>query len=294
MQCPPETSRAVCGNGTSRSARYTLAKWPSRWLTPTTGTPQPSASALAVAMPTSSAPTRPGPDVTATASRSGPATPASSNAFATTAEIVSVWARLASSGTTPPKTACRSIWLATTEERTASVSSTTAAAVSSHDVSMANSSGLTAPAPVSPLSLYLRLSPRHRPGTVPATGSAPTTVTGTAPASTASTSAHAMAPSRSSTGVAPDTLTSVDGTSVSGPPSTIRSDRAAQGLRHVLGPARRRRAVRVGARDEERARLGQQRPQERRGRGCAPPPRSARPAIRAGGRRRPPRTRRRA
>ena len=72
---------------------------------------------------------QPRTDVTATASRSRPATPASSNAFATTPGIGPVWARLASSGTTPPKTACRSFSLATTEERTTSASSTTAAAV---------------------------------------------------------------------------------------------------------------------------------------------------------------------
>ena len=60
--------------------------------------------------------------------------------------IVSTWARLASSGTTPPNAACRSIWLATTDERTARSSSTTAAAVSSHDVSMASRQpGVTAP-----------------------------------------------------------------------------------------------------------------------------------------------------
>jgi hypothetical protein len=118
MQCPPETSSAVWGNGTSPPARKTLARCPSRWFTLTRGTPQPRASDLAVAIPTSSAPTSPGPDVTATALRSGPVTPASARACSTMEVIISTWARLASSGTTPPKAACRSIWLATTDDRT--------------------------------------------------------------------------------------------------------------------------------------------------------------------------------
>ena len=83
--------------------------------------PSPDPAPWPSRCPTSSAPTSPGPDVTATASRSGPATPASSSARATIGVMVSVWARLASSGTTPPKLACRSTWLATTEERTSSV-----------------------------------------------------------------------------------------------------------------------------------------------------------------------------
>ena len=55
--------------------------------------------------------------------------------------ISSTWARLANSGTTPPNSACRSIWLATTDERTSYVSLMTAAAVSSQDVSMASRCG---------------------------------------------------------------------------------------------------------------------------------------------------------
>ena len=63
-------------------------------------------------------------------------TPASTSASAITSSISSTCARLAISGTTPPKRACRSTWLDTTDERTSRPSSTTAAAVSSHDVSM--------------------------------------------------------------------------------------------------------------------------------------------------------------
>ena len=62
--------------------------------------------------------------------------PASTSASATTGVSSSTWARLAISGTTPPKRAWRSIWLATTDDRTRVARSTTAAAVSSHEVSM--------------------------------------------------------------------------------------------------------------------------------------------------------------
>ena len=80
------------------------------------------ASPLAYATPTTSAPTSPGACVTAIASRSakgsGPsspsAAPARSIASSTTPTIASVCLRLAISGTTPPKRAWKSIWLATT------------------------------------------------------------------------------------------------------------------------------------------------------------------------------------
>ncbi len=71
---------------------------------------------MAAATPTSNAPTRPGPTVAATASMSDPSQPASSSASATTGLSRSTWARLAISGTTPPKRACRSIWLDTTDD----------------------------------------------------------------------------------------------------------------------------------------------------------------------------------
>src|SRR4051794_11559427 len=65
-----------------------------------------------------------------------PSTPASTSASATTGVSSSRWARLAISGTTPPKRACRSTWLDTTDDRTVRPPHTRAAAVSSHDVSM--------------------------------------------------------------------------------------------------------------------------------------------------------------
>src|SRR5207244_8354897 len=113
-------------------------------LTPTNGTPHTRASALAALMPTSSEPTNPGPIVAATASRALPSTPDSTSTSATTGVSSCTWARLATSGTTPPKRACRSIWLDTTEDSTSEPLATTAAAVSSHDVSiprMTNGSG---------------------------------------------------------------------------------------------------------------------------------------------------------
>ena len=62
--------------------------------------------------------------------------PASTRARATTGVSDSTWARLAISGTTPPKRACSSTWLDTTDDSTWRASTTTAAAVSSHEVSM--------------------------------------------------------------------------------------------------------------------------------------------------------------
>ena len=100
---------------------------------------------------------------------------------------VSRWARLANSGTTPPNAAWRSIWLATRDERTDSVSSTTAAAVSSHEVSIASTVRLTGP------------PGRRRWRPVPARPRAPTHASG------------------------PLTFTNVEGTSCSSPPSTTRS-----------------------------------------------------------------------
>ena len=69
------TSGGACGAG--GSSRNAAARWPARWFTPTSGLPSANASAFAVSTPTSSAPTRPGPAVTAIASRSRSAMPAS-------------------------------------------------------------------------------------------------------------------------------------------------------------------------------------------------------------------------
>ena len=106
------------------------------WLTPTNGTSHVSANAFAADTPTSSAPTKPGPTVHATASIRSGSTPASTIALATTGLSRSRWARLAISGTTPPYWACRSTCVDTTLERTSWPPITRAAAVSSQLVSM--------------------------------------------------------------------------------------------------------------------------------------------------------------
>ena len=94
------------------------------------------AIAFAAERPTSSAPTSPGPWVTATRSTLAIGSPADSSASRTTGETSSRWRRDATSGTTPPKRACRSACDDTTDESTRPSSVTTAAAVSSHDVSI--------------------------------------------------------------------------------------------------------------------------------------------------------------
>ena len=95
--------RAAAGRETRRrrSARAVSA-WPSRWLSGSSGVPCTAAMARAVATPTSSPPIRPGPAVTATASRSVSATPASISAARMTPSSASTCARAAISGTTPP------------------------------------------------------------------------------------------------------------------------------------------------------------------------------------------------
>src|SRR3990170_77315 len=109
--------------------------WPSRWFTPMSSAPIAKARALAPAIPTRSAPTSPGPIVTATAWMSANRQPARSRASARSGFSASTCARLASSGTTPPKRACRSVWLEMRFDR-ATRSSTTATAVSSQEVSI--------------------------------------------------------------------------------------------------------------------------------------------------------------
>src|SRR3954454_5397467 len=99
-----------------------------------------SAYPLAAATPTSSAPARPGPAVTAIASMSARATPASSSARRMVGTIASRWARLATSGTTPPNRACCS-----TLDASASASSvcprTMPTPVSSQEVSIPRTRG---------------------------------------------------------------------------------------------------------------------------------------------------------
>jgi hypothetical protein len=97
-------------------------------LTATNGTSHASANALAADTPISSAPIKPGPYVQATASIRWSSTPASTIARAITGLSDSRWARLAISGTTPPKSAWISIWLDTTLEITSLPPITSAAA----------------------------------------------------------------------------------------------------------------------------------------------------------------------
>ena len=85
--------------------------------------------------PVSSAPISPGSTVTATASMSARVRPAFSSALRVTPQTASVCAREAISGTTPPYSLCISTCEATTLESSVRPSSTTAAAVSSQELS---------------------------------------------------------------------------------------------------------------------------------------------------------------
>src|SRR5262249_56171433 len=93
------------------------------------------ASAFAAERPTRSAPTRPGPCVTATASASPSSAPAWPSASRRTGITSSRCRRDATSGTTPPKRAWRSACEETTLARISPSTVTIAAAVSSHEVS---------------------------------------------------------------------------------------------------------------------------------------------------------------
>src|SRR5207249_2016518 len=109
---------------------------PSRWFTATSGNRWTYARDFATEHPTSREPTRPGPCVTAIPSRSGRRTPASASALSTTGTMTSRWRREASSGTTPPYGAWMASCEATTLERRRRPSASTAAAVSSHELSI--------------------------------------------------------------------------------------------------------------------------------------------------------------
>ncbi len=111
-------------------------RWPSRWLMPYSGNPEPSARPLAMVSPTMREPGSPGPRVTAMASRSASSRWACASASATTVSMTLMWWREATSGKTPPYFACSAAWEATTLENAARPFSTTAAAVSSQEVSM--------------------------------------------------------------------------------------------------------------------------------------------------------------
>jgi hypothetical protein len=94
--------------------------------------------AFAYVTPTSNDPNSPGPYVQATALNSPQAVDDRNIASSTTGVIARICSRLASSGTTPPYRWCVSICDVTTDDSTVRPSSTTAAAVSSHEDSMAN------------------------------------------------------------------------------------------------------------------------------------------------------------
>src|SRR5690349_5879973 len=98
------------------------------------------ARALAAATPTSRAPIKPGPLVTAMASTSSTVIPASANAALRVGTIASRCARLATSGTTPPKRACSST-LDATAWPSNSVPRTMPTPVSSQDDSMPKTMG---------------------------------------------------------------------------------------------------------------------------------------------------------
>src|SRR5919108_4993161 len=108
----------------------------SRWFTPAKGASRTAAMALASATPTSSEPMSPGPSVHATASMSQKVTSARSRASRTTGVRASTWARAAISGTIPPYSPWSSSCEAITLERISRSPRSTAADVSSHEVSM--------------------------------------------------------------------------------------------------------------------------------------------------------------
>src|SRR5919197_3461356 len=109
--------------------------WPSRWFTPISGTPRARATAFAAAIPTSSAPTSPGPTVTATPSIDPNDAPASLKASSISGFMLSRCARDATSGTTPPNRSWRWAWLESGFALIFRPSSRMATAVSSHEVS---------------------------------------------------------------------------------------------------------------------------------------------------------------
>src|SRR4051812_27834727 len=141
--CPPETSSAIDGSASGPCCSSSTATCAARWLTPYSGLSSASAYAFAAATPTSRAPVKPGPEVTAIASTSSTVAPASASARWTVGTIASRCAREAISGTTPPNRSCSS-----TEVASASASSvcprTSPTPVSSHEVSNPRINGSSA------------------------------------------------------------------------------------------------------------------------------------------------------
>src|SRR6185295_2428240 len=100
------------------------------------GMPRAKEIDFANVRPTSKDPTSPGPTVAAIADRPAYEVPDCSRASRTTGTMARRCSREASSGTTPPYRACVASCEATTEDRIDVPSSTTAAAVSSHEDSI--------------------------------------------------------------------------------------------------------------------------------------------------------------
>ena len=139
---PPDTTSTIAGSGSGPCWRNSDSMWPARWCTGTSGRFHDAASDFANDTPTSSDPTSPGPCVTATAPRSFAVTaapPARARprrrcrgcAGATPVRARRRPTRDGSRPATPRRSTARP-----TAARRRPTSSTTAAAVSSHDVSM--------------------------------------------------------------------------------------------------------------------------------------------------------------
>ena len=126
------------GGLSSGYARYVAAMCPRMWCTGMNGLFIANASDLPKFAPTSSAPIRPGAQVAATASTSCLSISASRSACSVTRTTASMCRREAISGTTPPYSACVAICVSTTLDKIFRPSSMTAAAVSSHEDSIAS------------------------------------------------------------------------------------------------------------------------------------------------------------
>src|SRR5438552_14805060 len=116
-------------------SRFTASRWPSRWFTPTSGRRRRCEMPLATVRPTRSEPTSPGPRVTAMPPTCPRSAPARARAASITGRRLRMWWREASSGTTPPYGPCTASCEDTTEAAS-SPSRSTAAAESSHELSI--------------------------------------------------------------------------------------------------------------------------------------------------------------
>ena len=136
--CPPLTSSARYGGSRSVSASQALYTCPARWETPTIGSPRASAALGRVHRADDQAAGQPGPARDRHGIDGVPATRHGRERGVDDGRRAPRGARAQPApGTTPPWTACRAICDDTTEERTSRPSLSTAAAVSSQEVSMA-------------------------------------------------------------------------------------------------------------------------------------------------------------